>query len=150
MKRVLALMAVTGVLLLLVGGASAEENPTGKASPAPRGGLQTASSPTVHTAAADGTTARYAVSDSMARWHSGRPSPNTPSLGVGGEGMFDNKAAPKDGFRPHDKELTALGGSVPLSKSVSLKAAGRFENLGSVSGKGGDGPGGNLGLKISF
>lgn len=150
MKRALVLFAATGALLVQVGAASAQEKTQGTTTIEPRGGFNGAVNPKGNVAGTNRGAGSYAVSDSMARTSSVRPSSEPPALGTGGGGMFDDKALPKDGFKQRDKVQTDLGGSVPLSKNLSLKAAGRYDHLGSISDKGLDGLGGNLGLKISF
>jgi len=150
MKRALVLMAAAGALLVQVGAASAQEKTQGPATIEPRGGPAGTTNPKGNAAGANRGAGGYVVSDSMARSSSVRPSSEPLSLGAGGGGMFDDKALPKDGFKQRDKVQTDLGGSVPLSKNLSLKAAGRYDHLGSISDKGLDGLGGNLGLKISF
>ncbi|EHJ46513.1 hypothetical protein DFW101_0496 [Solidesulfovibrio carbinoliphilus subsp. oakridgensis] len=150
MKRTLALMAATGALLLHVGTAPAQEKATGKTPMEPRGGIGAPVSPRKDdTARTGGRRVDPYVSDSMARRQSVRPTAEAPSLGVGGGGVVDDKALPTERDKVRDKG-PELGGSVPLSKTVSLKAAGRYEHLGSIADKGFDGLGGNLGLKISF
>uniref|UniRef100_I2Q267 Uncharacterized protein n=1 Tax=Desulfovibrio sp. U5L TaxID=596152 RepID=I2Q267_9BACT len=150
MKRALALMAATGALLLHVGTAPAQENAANKTPMEPRGGIGATAGPKKdNTAGTGGRAANPYVSDSMARRQSVRPTVEAPSLGVGWGGVVDDKALPKERDKSRDTG-PELGGSVPLSKTVSLKAAGRYERPGSIADKGVDGLGGNLGLKISF
>ena len=86
----------------------------------------------------------------MARWNFVRTSQGTLFVGAGGGGVFADKPLPYNGEKQSGMGQTDLGGSVALNKNVSLKAAGRYQHLGSFSDKGLDSLGGNLGLKISF
>lgn len=150
MKRALVLLAATGALLLHVGTATAQENAANKTPRDPGGRMGASASPDKdNPAGTDGRPAGSSGSDSMSRAQAARPATETLSLAAGGDGLFDAKALPKDGVRPR-AQSPELGGSVPLSKTVSLKAAGRYDGLGSVADKGLEGLGGNLGLKISF
>jgi hypothetical protein len=143
-------MAATGALLLHVGTASAQEKAANKPPLEPRGGIGATANPKKNDTTGTGVRAANPyVSDSMARRQSARPALEAPSLGVGGGGVVDDKALPKERYKASHTG-PELGGSVPLSKTVSLKAAGRYEHLGSIADKGFDGLGGNLGLKISF
>lgn len=86
----------------------------------------------------------------MARWNFVRTPKGTLSVGAGGGGVFAEKDLPYNGSRQSGVGQTDLGASVALGKNVSLKAAGRYQHLGSFSDKGLDSLGGNIGLKISF
>lgn len=86
----------------------------------------------------------------MARWNFVRTSQGTLFVGAGGGGMFADKPLPYNGSEQSGLGQADLGGSVALSKNVSLKAAGRYQHVGSFSSDGLDSLGGNLGLKISF
>lgn len=149
MKRTLACIAAAGALIVQVGVASAQEK--GQETPAgtSRGAIHGAAGQNGNTPARHGGKANPYVSDSMAHWHSGRPSSDSASLGAG-DGVFDDKGLPKDKLKPRGLVQHELAGSIPLGGRVSFKAAGRYENLGSVADKGLGGLGGNLGLKISF
>jgi hypothetical protein len=86
----------------------------------------------------------------MARWNFVRTSQGTLFVGAGGGGVFAEKPIPYNGNKQSGAGQADLGGSVALSKNVSLKVAGRYQHLGSLSDKGLDSLGGNVGLKISF
>lgn len=86
----------------------------------------------------------------MAKWHFVRTPRGTLLVGAGGGGVFAEKELPTGGSRQSGAGQADLGGSVALGKNVSLRAAGRYQHLGSFSDKGLDSVGGNLGLKISF
>ena len=86
----------------------------------------------------------------MARWNFVRTSKGTLFVGAGGGGIFAEKELPYNGSKQSGTGQADLGGSVALGKNVSLKVAGRYQHLGSMSDKGLDSIGGNLGLKISF
>lgn len=86
----------------------------------------------------------------MARWNFLRTSQGTLFVGAGGGGMFADKELPSGGSRQSGLGQADAGASVALGKNVSLRAAGRYQHLGSFSDKGLDSLGGNIGLKISF
>ncbi|WP_300154460.1 hypothetical protein [Solidesulfovibrio sp.] len=86
----------------------------------------------------------------MAKWNFVRTPKGTLFVGAGGGGVFADKELPEGGQKNSGMGQTDLGGTVSLGKNVSLRAAGRYQHLGSFSDKGLDSLGGNLGLKISF
>jgi hypothetical protein len=86
----------------------------------------------------------------MARWNFVRTPKGTLFVGAGGGGVFSDKELPYNGAKQSGSGQTDLGASVALGKNVSLKAAGRYQHIGSFSDKGLDNLGGNIGLKISF
>ena len=86
----------------------------------------------------------------MARWNFVRTPTGTLSVAAGGGGVFADKALPYNGSEQSGIGQTELGASVALGKNVSLKAAGRYQHLGSFSDKGLDSLGGNVGFKINF
>lgn len=95
------------------------------------------------------TTAALGVA-AMARWNFLRTHKGTLFVGAGGGGVFAEKALPYNGEKNSGMGQADLGGTVALSKTVSLRASGRYQHLGSFSGDGCDSLGGNIGLKISF
>ena len=86
----------------------------------------------------------------MAKWNFVRTPKGTLFLGAGGGGVFADKELPYNGQKNSGMGQTDLGGTVALGKNVSLRAAGRYQHLGSFSDKGLDSLGGNRGFKISF
>ena len=86
----------------------------------------------------------------MARWDFVRTPKGTLFVGAGGGGLFADKAVPSGGSRQSGLGQADIGGTVGLSKNVSLRASGRFQHVGEFSDKGVDSLGGHLGLKISF
>ncbi|EFL50431.1 conserved hypothetical protein [Solidesulfovibrio fructosivorans JJ]] len=86
----------------------------------------------------------------MARWNFLRTHKGTLFVGAGGGGVFSDKKLPYNGETGSGMGQADLGASVALGKNVSLKAAGRFQHMGSFSDSGLDSLGGNVGLKISF
>ncbi|OLN29572.1 hypothetical protein DVDV_1084 [Desulfovibrio sp. DV] len=86
----------------------------------------------------------------MARWNFVRTPKGTLFVGAGGGGVFADKELPYNGSKQSGAGQADVGASVALAKNVSLKAAGRYQHLGSMSDKGLDSLGGNLGFKISF
>jgi len=86
----------------------------------------------------------------MAKWNFVRTSQGTLFVGAGGGGIFAEKELPTGGSKQSGTGQADLGGSVSLAKNVSLRVAGRYQHMGSMSDKGLDSLGGNLGLKISF
>lgn len=86
----------------------------------------------------------------MARWNFVRTPTGTLYMGAGGGGVFADKPLPSTGERQSGMSQADLGGSVDLSRNVSLKAAGRFQHMGTFSGDGAGNVGANVGLKISF
>jgi hypothetical protein len=86
----------------------------------------------------------------MARWNFVRTPTGTLFVGAGGGGVFADKELPYNGSKQSGAGQADVGASVALAKNVSLKAAGRYQHLGSFSDKGLDSLGGNVGFKISF
>lgn len=86
----------------------------------------------------------------MARWNFVRTSKGTLFVGAGGGEMFADQAVPSGGHRNSGLGQADLGGTVGLTKDVSVRAAGRFQHVGDFSDKGLDCLGGHVGLKISF
>ncbi|MHC1788931.1 hypothetical protein [Solidesulfovibrio sp.] len=86
----------------------------------------------------------------MARWNFVRTPKGTLFVGAGGGGVFAEKELPANGSKQSGAGQADLGGSVALGKNVSLKAAGRYQHVGSFSDRGMENIGGNIGLKISF
>ncbi|KHK04475.1 outer membrane beta-barrel protein [Desulfovibrio sp. TomC] len=86
----------------------------------------------------------------MARWNFVRTPKGTLFVGAGGGGVFADKDLPYNGSKQSGAGQADVGASVALAKNVSLKAAGRYQHLGSFSDNGMDSLGGNVGFKISF
>ena len=86
----------------------------------------------------------------MAKWNFVRTPKGTLFVGAGGGGVFAEKDLPYNGQKNSGMGQADLGGTVALGKNVSLRAAGRYQHLGSFDDKGLDSLGGNIGLKISF
>ena len=111
---------------------------------------QTTKKPTLLGQATSETTTNAVGVAAMARWNFVRTPKGTLSVGAGGGGVFAEKELPYNGSKQSGVGQADLGGSVAIGKNVSLKAAGRYQHLGSFSDKGMDSLGGNVGLKISF
>jgi hypothetical protein len=86
----------------------------------------------------------------MARWNFVRTPKGTLFVGAGGGGLFADKEVPTGGSKQSGLGQADLGGTLGLSKNVSLRASGRYQHVGEFSDKGLDNLGGHLGLKISF
>lgn len=86
----------------------------------------------------------------MTKWNFVRTPKGTLFVGAGGGGVFAEKDLPYNGQKNSGMGQADLGGTVALGKNVSLRAAGRFQHLGSFDDKGLDSLGGNVGFKISF
>ena len=95
-------------------------------------------------------TANAASVAGMARWNFVRTKQGTLFVGVGGGGVFADRDLPSNGSRQSGSSQADLGGSLAISKDVSLKVAGRYQQIGDFSDRGAGMVGGNLGLKISF
>ncbi|MHC1710535.1 MAG: hypothetical protein AB9872_00025 [Solidesulfovibrio sp.] len=111
---------------------------------------QTTKRPTAYGMASKEDTTNAVGVAGMARWDFVRTNKGTLYLGAGGGGLFADKALPYNGSKQSGTGQADLGASAALSKTVSLKVAGRYQHIGAFSDKGVDGLGGNLGLKIDF
>lgn len=86
----------------------------------------------------------------MAKWNFVRTQKGTLFVGAGGGGLFADKAVPTGGSKQSGLGQADFGGTLGLSKNVSLRASGRYQHVGEFSDKGLDSLGGHIGLKISF
>jgi hypothetical protein len=111
---------------------------------------QTTKTPTPLGMASKQETTNAAGVAAMARWNFVRTPKGTLFVGAGGGGIFSDKELPYNGSKQAGTGQADLGASVALGKNVSLKAAGRFQHMGSFSDNGVNSVGGNIGLKISF
>lgn len=109
-----------------------------------------AKTPSPHRAAGKEDVNKTTGVSAMARWDVVRTPKGAVSVGAGGGGVFSDKELPNGNARQAGAGQADLGASVAIGKNASLKASGRYQQLGAFSDKSMDSLGGNIGLKISF
>ncbi|QLA15658.1 hypothetical protein [Desulfolutivibrio sulfoxidireducens] len=86
----------------------------------------------------------------MAKWHIVHGKKGSVHIGAGAGGVMSaqENAIVKD--RLEQANNADVGLTLNMSESVSLKAQGRYQQIGRLSGGGTEAMGGNVGIKISF
>lgn len=86
----------------------------------------------------------------IAKWHFAATPQASAYFGAGGGGLWTQDKVAYNGEKNNWTGLTELGMTVNLSKTLDLRAAGRYQHIGAFSDTGVNALGGNLGLKFSF
>ncbi len=86
----------------------------------------------------------------IAKWHFVATPQASAYVGAGGGGLWTQDKVAYNGEKNNWTGLTELGMTFNLAKTLDLRAAGRYQHIGSFSNTGVDALGGNVGFKFSF